>query len=389
MVKNESGGVFITQRLAILRKKGINYRAVAIEFYDSFWIKTIRWMVRKVSANDHRNLVSLEHQKRFPFYLYEYYHLRRGLVDFVFKNYGEDRIQEVLRNAINERIDLIHAHWVYPHGYLAVRLGKEFHVPVVVTAHGSDVHSIPLKNERILKRVLYTLENADKVVFVSEALKRSAIDFGYSDRNSVVIPNGIDFEIINQSIEQPLEKDVLKLNSKHVVGFVGNLVLVKRADKLPIIFKKIAELIDVRFLIVGDGPLKDKIYQDCSDYELDVDFVGRIPHHEVFKYMSLMNVLILPSRKEGFGCVVIEAQACGIPVVGSNQGGIPEVIGDGGLVVPDGSCFEERFASEVVRVLQTSFDTEKLIRRVYKYDWQNIVSQEVRLYKDLLSSVSR
>ncbi|MDN5345742.1 MAG: teichuronic acid biosynthesis glycosyltransferase TuaC [Petrotoga sp.] len=79
---------------------------------------------------------------------------------------------------------------------------------------------------------------------------------------------------------------------------------------------------------------------------LDVVFAGRVPQVEVAKYMNAMDVMVLPSRNEGFGAVVIEAQACGTCVVGSSNGGIPEAIGFEEYVVKEGKNFEERFAKK-------------------------------------------
>jgi len=73
--------------------------------------------------------------------------------------------------------------------------------------------------------------------------------------------------------------------------------------------------------------------------------------------MNAMDVMILPSRNEGFGAVIIEAQACGVPVVGSSNGGIPEAIGDGGIVVEEGENFEKRFAEAVINFLENPIDS--------------------------------
>jgi len=154
-------------------------------------------------------------------------------------------------------------------------------------------------------------------------------------------------------------------------------------------FKNIAESIDARFLIVGDGPLRENIQQECSKYNLPVEFIGRVPQHDVFKYMHSMDVLILPSRKEGFGCVAIEAQACGVPVVGSDQGGIPEAIGDGGFVVPEGPEFDDRFAAEVVKSLDSNFESESLRKRASSFDWKNIIEQEMRVYEEVIEGNAR
>jgi len=205
------------------------------------------------------------------------------------------------------------------------------------------------------------LGNADKVIFVSNALLNKAKSLSYSGTDAVVIPNGIDPKIFKFLDKEKIKRE-LELNKK-VVGFVGGLKPIKRADKFPEIFENIASTQEVEFLVVGDGELRENVEKECKQKNLNVKFVGRVPNDEVPYYMNAMDVMILPSRNEGFGAVIIEAQACGVPVVGSSNGGIPEAIGDGGIVVEEGEDFEKRFAEAVVEMLKKPIDSGYLRKR--------------------------
>ena len=283
-----------------------------------------------------------------------------------------------------ENDNVIHAHWTYPHGYVATRIAKKHNIPCIVTAHGSDIHTNPRKNKLIKKYTLQTLNSADKVIFVSNALLDSAKELGYSGENAVVIPNGIDMKYFYpMEKEEALKRTGYIQTKRYVVGFVGNLIPVKRADKFVEIFSEIQKrVIDVEFILVGDGDLADAIRSGASDAGLTVTFAGRVPHEDVCCWMNLFDVMILPSRNESWGCVVQEAYACGVPVVGAAVGGIPENLGDLCPSVADGDGFEIRFASEVCKVLKGDclVDSKMLIDKAQSYTWDECVKKEIDVY---------
>jgi len=223
-----------------------------------------------------------------------------------------------------------------PAGLIAKIFSEKLNIPYIVNCQGSDIN---YKMQLSPELYIDVFENAAKVVFVSNAILERAKDYGYSGNNAIVSPNGVDLDNFKL-----LDKNKIKLElglKNKVVGFVGNLLPVKRADKLPEIFYEINKQKEVDFLVVGDGPLKKEIEQRCKEKNLNVLFAGKIPHDEIPKYMNAMDVMILPSRNEGFGAVVIEAQSCGVPVVGSDNGGIPEAVGNGGIIVKEGDYFEK------------------------------------------------
>ena len=281
--------------------------------------------------------------------------------------------------------DILHAHWVYPHGYIATCLAKEHNIPCVITAHGSDIHTTPWNSKIIKKYTLKTLNSADKVIFVSHALLDSAKKLGYSGENAIVIPNGIDLSYFHpMGREEAMKKIGWTQTKRYVVGFVGNLIPVKRADKFVEIFSEIRKLVqDVEFILVGDGDLKDDIRSGASDAGLTVTFAGRVPHEDVCCWMNLFDVMILPSRNEGWPCVVLEAFACGTPVVGSQNGGIAEAIDDLCPVVIDGDLFEEEFAMAVCNILENGYyiDSNILIGRANSYTWEKTIKSEIELYQ--------
>jgi len=117
-----------------------------------------------------------------------------------------------------------------------------------------------------------------------------------------------------------------------------------------------------------------------------VHFTGMLPQTEVAKWMNAMDVMLLPSRNEGFPTVVNEAQGCGVSVVGSSNGGIPEAIGDGGIVVEEGKDFEKRFAKAVISLLKNHINRDFIIEKAMHYSWENIVNLELNVYQEVLAN---
>ena len=142
------------------------------------------------------------------------------------------------------------------------------------------------------------------MIFVSKALLEKARSFGYSGRNAVIIPNGYDPQIF-KPLDKGQARRQLGIHSEgyKYVGFVGNLIEIKRADKLVEIFDLVRRgYPKVKFIVVGDGYLRGKMEQEAKDKGLEVLFTGRLDQSEVAKYMNAMDVMILPSRREGFDC---------------------------------------------------------------------------------------
>jgi teichuronic acid biosynthesis glycosyltransferase TuaC len=169
------------------------------------------------------------------------------------------------------------------------------------------------------------------------------------------------------------------------VGFVGNLKIVKRAVKLPEIFQQIKALnSDVSFIVVGDGVLRNKIGQACIDNKLPVTYTGMLNPSEIPDIMHQLDLLILPSRNEGVPMVLIESLAMGVKAIGTDVGGIKEVLGDE-YVVAEGRNFEKRFARKVIDVLEsnnTPILYQKFINKTDK-------SVELVIYKRLISTKNR
>lgn len=286
-----------------------------------------------------------------------------------------------------EECDMVSCHWGYPHGRIAYWIKKEFNKPYIVTYHGSDVHTMPFENDYIKTKVLQIMENANQNIFVSRKLMDTARKLGYYGKNCIYSRNGVNgdnFYIIS-NYEKENIKEEYNIKGKNV-GFVGAINKIKRADKFSEIFefvKNIDTKNEYTFTLVGDGPLKAQVEKECKEKGLKTVFTGDMERDMVRNLMNTMDVMILPSRNEGFGCVVIEANACGTPVVGSDAGGIPEAIGIRENVVEDGNEFEKRMAKRIVEVVNSQNDRKTLSKYTLdNFSWDKIAEDEVSFYRE-------
>jgi glycosyltransferase involved in cell wall biosynthesis len=273
-----------------------------------------------------------------------------------------------------------------PAGLIAQILSEKYSKPYVLTVHGSDVNFLMEKRKKVY---LGVFESAQAVIFVSNALLEKARSFGYSAKNAAVIPNGYDPQIFRSLDKDQVRRQLgIYTEGYKYVGFVGDLIEIKRADKLVEIFELIRKRVPkVKFIVVGDGHLRGKMEEQAKQKGLDILFTGMLEQSEVAKYMNAMDVMILPSRTEGFGAVVIEAQACGTCVIGSSNGGIPEAIGFEEFVVQEGENFEERSAEKVVWVLENGYEPNRFIERAKDYTWQSIVRREIKVYNAVMGAM--
>jgi glycosyltransferase involved in cell wall biosynthesis len=381
-VGNHMSGIFVVRRLQQYPKFHIDYLAISLGFEDCWDVRFVKKLLRKNSNAPLDQLLDVKFEHALiSRNLAKLLLWRTRLIDNA-KLISEyvHRIESMLGDF---QFDLIHAHGMYeiPAGEIAYLLARKHNKPFMVTLHGSDVNLLMPKRKQ---RYTEIFESASKCIFVSKALLEKAKSMGFSGKNAVVIPNGYDETIFIPMNKEAVRKELgIHREGYKYVGFVGNLIPIKRADKLGDIFHLIAkEIPETFFIVVGDGPLREKIEKETKG--LNIVFTGRLPQKDVAKYMNAMDVMVLPSREEGFGAVVIEAQACGTCVIGSSNGGIPEAIGFPEYVVKEGDQFEERFAKRVVEVLKEGYDMNRILERVKEFTWKNIVGKEIDVYRQIL-----
>lgn len=251
-----------------------------------------------------------------------------GIRGLSFKKSAKKALENLLKE---EDIDIIHGHYLFPAGAAAVEVGNKHNIKTYVTAHGSDMFELYKKQKFMRKPLKNVLKSADKVFAVSNALQDEilATDVSNIGEKTSLYWNSVDTEKFHEQENKEFKKSMNI--DKPIVMFVGNLI--RRKNVKSILDAKKESDADYELVIVGGGPLFNDLQKKVRDEKIDgVTFTG--PRHDVENIIPSADLLILPSFSESFGLVLIEALACGIPVIGSNVGGIKEIITeDVGLLI--------------------------------------------------------
>lgn len=370
-------GVFVSERVAALRKNGVDVTACSYYQINSPAVQ------RVVTRNGGPDLGTPIAQQAGV--TYGIRRIPNGFFSAAMQrfrpNFWEKRIaRQVRRDREESKADLIHLHWIWPMGLGVMRYCRETGVPYVLTCHGGDIYS-DMKDMRKRPYILKMLEGAAAVEFVSKALLESAKELGYSGKNAAVVYNGI-----RTSVFYPARQEH---PGKTVVGFAGVMILRKGIDYLPEIFRRIQELIpgEIHFYMIGSGVLREEIEKKMAG--LPVDFLGTIPSEKLAERFNEMDILLLPSRQEGYGCVIKEAQACGAVPIGRDVDGIREAVdGFGSLIAytGDDDAFISAFAEETAAYVsgEKPIDRAAMEAQAARCSWEERQKDSIAIYQRIL-----
>ncbi len=265
---------------------------------------------------------------------------------------------------------------------VAKEASLKFGIPYYVSWHGSEIHTHPFCNSLKFKDTASLIEGASCNFFVSEALLKTSDRITVSGRKEVLY-NGVseEFERFPDHCRDELRRNNGLAEGDKVVAFVGSIVSVKNVSVLQSMFHEIRARYDgpLKFWMVGDGKLRGKVESAmATDDSIDVCFWGNIPSEHMPSVMNCIDVMVLPSLNEGLPLVCAEAIRSGVSVIGSDVGGIPEVIGRD-FVVPHGPDFVSEMASRVVGMLVAP--VQQTIPQ--SLDWSASAQKELSLIKSL------
>ena len=249
-------------------------------------------------------------------------------------------------------VDVICAHWILPQGIVAALLKGLHEVPLVVTAHGSDISNFNGRLGNGLKR--FVLGRADSCSANSEYTRRQ-IQWLLPQLPVDVIPMGVDLRQFRAGSNSDVRKS-LRIDGEFLL-FVGRLV----KEKGPLYLLKALPLVLERYpkavlVLVGDGTQRTELEHLVDELGIGhaVRFLGRIPHQELAPYYTAADVFVGPSLVEGLGIVFLEAASSGLPIIGSRVGGVSDILIDGVTGIEVEPASSEQLAEAIIRVLSDS-----------------------------------
>ncbi|MBT9249980.1 N-acetyl-alpha-D-glucosaminyl L-malate synthase BshA [Bacillus halotolerans] len=308
---------------------------------------------------------------------------------FKYPPYDLTLASKIAEVAERENLDIIHAHYALPHAvcaYLAKQMLKR-NIGIVTTLHGTDI--TVLGYDPSLKDLIrFAIEASDRVTAVSSALAAETYDLIKPEKKIETIYNFIDERVY-------LKKNTAAIKEKHgilpdekVVIHVSNFRKVKRVQDVIQVFRNIAGKTKAKLLLVGDGPEKSVACELVRKYGLEKQVLMLGNQDRVEELYSISDLKLLLSEKESFGLVLLEAMACGVPCIGTNIGGIPEVIKNNvsGFLVDVGDV--EAASAKAVRILEDEQLSKQFTEAAMEmlnneFSSQKIVSQYEQIYADL------
>jgi teichuronic acid biosynthesis glycosyltransferase TuaC len=269
--------------------------------------------------------------------------------------------------------DVVLAYWLYPDAFGAMCAARRHGIPLVAGARGSDIRVRDAISRVLTQRVVRT---ADRLLVVSEDLGRLAVsEYGADPKRVSAIANGCDANVFHLG-DRGAARDALGVAADaKLIVYAGRLVVEKGLRELIAASRQIAtERPNVELALIGNGPLANELTQMAvAAAPLRVHLPGAIAPDAVARWMTAGDVFALPSYSEGYPNVLVEALACGRPIVATRVGGIPEIVDDstGVLIAPRD---EAELRRALVDVLDRDWD-ETLLSRRFSRDWAAVAAE--------------
>ncbi|WP_453995471.1 N-acetyl-alpha-D-glucosaminyl L-malate synthase BshA [Bacillus nitroreducens] len=291
-----------------------------------------------------------------------------------------------------EKLDLLHVHYAIPHAVCAY-LGKQMvggDVKIVTTLHGTDITVLGY-DPSLIELIRFGIEQSDAVTAVSQSLVDQTYELLEPNKEIKTIYNFVDEKVYFKREIGDLRKEYGITEDEKVIIHVSNFRKVKRVEDVVRAFNLIQKKVKSKLLLVGDGPELTTVCKLISELGLDNQVLLLGKQENLPELYSISDLKLLLSEKESFGLVLIEAMACGVPTIGTNVGGIPEVIHENvdGFICELGDIHD--IANKAITILTDSTLHKKMSNQAIqsvkeKFNSERIVNNYEDLYYSVLSN---
>ena len=312
---------------------------------------------------------------------------------FEFPLYSLSLASKMVEVAEFEKLDLLHVHYAIPHAtsaYLAKEMmSKNRDLKIFTTLHGTDITLVGLEPS-FLPLVKFSIEKSDGVTTVSRFLKEKTITNYSIEADIRVIPNFVDTNLFKPESHGEFRKAIAP-NGEKILVHTSNFRPVKRVPDTIKIFEKVQKEIPAKLILVGDGPDRSECERLSRQLDLcdNVKFLGK--QEGLVEILSSSDLFLIPSQSESFGLAALEAMACGLPVVSSSVGGLPELVkhNETGFIAEIGDV--DRMAKYTLELLGNDkkyklFSENSRQRAVDKFDKSKVVPLYEEYYEQILKS---
>jgi L-malate glycosyltransferase len=312
---------------------------------------------------------------------------------FEFPLYSLSLASKMVEVAEFEKLDLLHVHYAIPHAtsaFLAKEMmSKNRDLKIFTTLHGTDITLVGLEPS-FLPLVKFSIEKSDGVTAVSRFLKEKTITNYSCEVDIEVIPNFVDTNLFKPQDNGDFRKAIAP-NGEKILVHTSNFRPVKRVPDTIKIFEKVQKEIPSKLILVGDGPDRSECEKLSRQLDLcdKVKFLGK--QEGLVEILSSSDIFLIPSQSESFGLAALEAMACGLPVVSSSVGGLPELVrhNESGFIAEIGDV--DRMAKYTIELLSNEkkynlFSENSRERAVTQFDTSKVVPMYEEYYEQILKS---
>jgi L-malate glycosyltransferase len=292
--------------------------------------------------------------------------------------------------AKREKLDLLHVHYAVPHAVCAV-LAKQMlddNIKIVTTLHGTDITVLGY-DPSLSEMIKFGIEKSDAVTAVSHQLKEDTEQLLKTQKEIIPVHNFVDERVYYRRDNNSELKQTYGIqDDEKVIVHISNFRPVKRIQDVIKAFSMIRKEMPSKLLLIGNGPELTVACEQVRELNIedDVLFLGK--QENVGELFSICDLKLLLSEKESFGLVLLEAMACGVPVIGTRIGGIPEVIVDGetGYMVEVGDT--AAVADKAISLLKDDERHKRFRENSVKHVRENFLSEKiVSVYEEIYNSL--